>query len=144
MADKKKSAGFLRFFVTSLIICYIASGLVWSILLATRTPWYCAEARLQDHVNTLILNVLPLSLPPLAVSTTVCGIFKKRLNLLEIFLSGWYISTFEILGFFYLAASASHGRVSYPQLGFVFLSSLIAVILTTVQFHFWWRGRRTL
>lgn len=132
MVEKKKKPVDLKFLVVSLITCYVASGIVWSILLATRTPWYYANARPQDHVNTLVLNILPLTLLPLAISVTIYGIFKTKLNPLEIFLSSWYISTFEALAFFSFGAASSHGCVPYPPPQFVFLSFLIAGILTII------------
>ena len=126
MVEKKKPIDFLKFLVRSLIVCYIASSVVWSVWLAIWSPSYYVDARPQDHMNTLVLNILPLSLLPLAISVIIYGIFRIKLNLLEILLSSWSISTIEVLVFWYFLAASSYGRVPYPPPEFVFLSFVIA------------------
>lgn len=140
MAQKKgKLTEFLRYFIMSFIIGYLASSMVWLIYLGIWQPSYYADARPQDHVTTLIRNALPLSLLPLAISIIVYGKSGARLNPLEIFLSSWCLSTFEVLAFFYSLVLTWHPRASlrppYPPLEFVLLS-LGATILTIVYVAF--------
>ncbi len=136
MAEKKwKLTEFLGFSAMNLVICYVASSLVWLIYLGIGQPSYYVNPRPQDYVNTLTLNILPLSLPPLAVSVIIYGKSEIRLNPLEIFLSSWCISTLEVLAFFYLLVLTWHPRASlrppYPPLEFVLLG-LVTTTLTIV------------
>jgi len=131
---RTNSVGFRAFSVMSLVICYLASSIIWFMWLGIFSPWYYVEARPQDHMNTLVLNILPLSFLPLTISAIIYGMSKTKLNPLGIFLLGWYVSTFEVLAFFHLLVLTWDPRASisppYPPPEFVFLSLIIAFILT--------------
>jgi hypothetical protein len=138
MVEKRKPVRFLEIFVKSLIVCYIASGIAWAIWLAIWSPWYYVDAgmqaRPQDHINTLALNIPILSLLPLVVSVTTYRMFKTRFNLLRTILSSWVISNIEILSFFYIIYAISWGRMRQIPPQSVFLSFLPLGILAIVYF----------
>jgi len=135
---KRKSVSFLKFLVVGFVICYVASGIVWSIWLAIWFPSYFTGGRPQDHVNTLVLNILPLAALPLAISVISYGIFRRKMNPFGILLSSWYVSTGEVLTFFYIVLASAYGTRAYipdlPLPEFAFFSFLIAGVLTIVYF----------
>jgi len=119
-----------RFFVESFVICYLASGIAWFVWVSVYSPWYYADARPQDHLNTLVLNILPLSLLPLIVHAMVMVMLRARLGHVEIFSVSSFISAFEVFVFFNLV---SRWSLLLPCSEFLFLSLLIAVIPTIVH-----------
>jgi hypothetical protein len=130
----------LKCLIISFIICYVASSFVWLIWLSIHSPWYYANARLQDHVNTVVLNILPMSLLPFASSVVTKNVFRKTLHSPEIFLISWFISAFEVIGFFYLLVLKSDPRAHvpppYPPFEFEILSLFIPTVCTIAYVMF--------
>jgi len=139
---EKKPARLLEFFVKSLIVSYMATCVIWLVLLGLTSPWFYAYLNLESLMNVLIFEVLPLSLLPVAISIMIYGIFKIRLKSWEFFLSSWYMSVFLVftiyqiwwslfvrphLSEFYYSSIA--GAIGFA-LGLVFLSFLIAGVFT--------------
>jgi hypothetical protein len=138
---QKKQARLLEFFIKSLVVSYAATGIIWFVWLRISSPLYYTYLNLELLMNQLVL-VLLLSLFPVAFSIIVYGIFRITLKPWEIFLSSWYTSFALIIiassiwsalqpppppGEFYYSSIA--GAMAFV-LGLVFLSSLIAGILT--------------
>jgi hypothetical protein len=140
----KKPAKLLEFFLKSLVVCYVAVSIIWFIWLSITSPQIYAYLDLELLVNMLIFNVLALSLFPVAISVIVYGILRTKLKPWEIFLSSWYAAMFVAFNIYsiwysiyvlpYLPEfyySSIAGAIAI-WLGLVFLSFLIAGIITTV------------
>ena len=141
---EKKPAKLLEFFIKSLVVCYVATSIIWFIQLNFTSPQTYAYLDLELLMNMLIFNVLPLSLFPVAISVIIYGIFRTKLKPWEIFLSSWYASMFVVFNIysiwysiyvrpylpeFYYSSIAGAMALAF---GLVFLSFLITGILTTV------------
>jgi len=142
---EKKPAKLLEFFIKSLVVCYVATSIIWFIQLNFTSPQTYAYLDLELLMNMLIFNVLPLSLFPVAISVIIYGIFRTKLKPWEIFLSSWYASMFAVLAIYSVWYSIYERPYLDPDVGFigaavaiflflslVFLSFLIAGILTIV------------
>lgn len=141
---EKRPAKLLEFFVKSLIVSYVATIIIWFVWLRITSPQFYAYLDLEYLMNELILVVLPLSLLPVAVSVIVYGTFRTKLKPWEIFLPTWYASIFAVFiiynvwwslcvrpylpEFYYSSFAGWMASV----LGLVFLSFLVAIILTIV------------
>ncbi len=141
---EKKPAKLLEFFVKSLVVCYVATSIIWFIRLHFTSPQTYAYLDLELLMNMLIFNTLPLSLFPVAISVIIYGIFRTKLKPWEIFLSSLYASTFTVFNIYgvwhsiyvrpYLPEfyySSIAGAIAIA-LGLLFLSLLITGILTIV------------
>jgi len=141
---EKKPAKLLEFFIKSLVVWFVAVGIIWFIWLSITSPQIIAYLNLESLMNVLIFNILPLSLFPVAVSVIIYGIFRTKLKPWEIFLSSWYASMFVVFNIYsiwysiyvlpYLPEfyySSIAGAIAI-WIGLVFLSFLISGILTTV------------
>lgn len=141
---EKKPAKLLEFFIKSLVISYVTTGIIWFIWLRITTPHIYAFLNLEYLMNTLVLVVLPLSLFPVAISVGIYGKFRVKLKAWEFFISSWYVSVFLVftiyqvwwsifvrpyLPKFYYSSIAGAMALA---LSFVFLSFLIAGIFTIV------------
>jgi len=141
---EKKPAPLLEFFIKSLVVFYAATSIIWFVWLGITAPLFYVYLNLEHLTNQLVLVVLPLSLFPVAISVIIYGIFRIKLKAWEIFLSSWYASMFVVftaydvwyslyvepyLPEFYYSSIA--GAIVLT-LGFVFLSFLIAGILTII------------
>ena len=141
---EKKPAKLLEFFIKSLVVCYVATSIIWFIQLNFTSSQTYAYLDLELLMNMLIFNVLPLSLFPVAISVIIYGIFRTKLKPWEIFLSSWYASMFVVFNIysiwysiyvrpylpeFYYSSIAGAMALAF---GLVFLSFLITGILTTV------------
>jgi len=144
LKKEKKPARLLEFFIKSLVVCYVATSIIWFIWLRIASPWYYAHLNLELLMNTLVFVVLPRSLLPVAVSVIIYGIFKIKLKPWEFLLTSWYVSMFVVftvydvwwslfvqpyLPDFYYSSSA--GWIALI-LGFVLLAFFIAGILTII------------
>jgi len=141
---EKKPAKLLEFFLKSLVVCYVATSIIWFISLHSTSPQLYAYSDLELLMNILIFNILPLSLFPVAISVIIYGIFRTKLKPMEIFLCGWYASTFAVFNIYSVWYSI-YVRPYLPEfyyssiagaiaiwMGLVFVSFLITGILTTV------------
>jgi len=141
---EKKPAKLLEFFLKSLIVFYVATSIIWFLWLSITSPQYFAYLNLELVMNILVLIVLPLSLLPVAIAVIIYGVFRIKLKPWEIFLSTWYASMFVVF-FVYQVWWSLHVQPHQPEfyyssiagamalaLGLVFLSFLIAGILTSV------------
>ena len=147
---EKKPAKLLEFSIKSLVVCYVATSIFWFVRLRITSPQIYAHLDLEYIMNTLVLNVLPLSLFPVAISVIIYGIFRTKLKTWEIFLSSCYASMFAVFATYYVwysiyvrpylpefDRSADVGFIGAAAaialaLSLVFLSFLIAGILTIV------------
>ena len=77
---EKKPAKLLEFSIKSLVVCYVATSIFWFVRLRITSPQIYAHLDLEYIMNTLVLNVLPLSLFPVAISVIIYGIFRTKLK----------------------------------------------------------------
>jgi len=141
---EKKPAKLLEFFLKSLVVSYVATGIVWFVWMGFTSPRYYTYLNLDYLMNTLVLVVLPLSLFPAAISVLIYGRFRIKLKPWEFLLSSWYVSMFVIftiyqvwwslfvlpyLPEFYYSSIA--GAIAFTLL-LTLLAFLIAGILTII------------
>jgi hypothetical protein len=131
---EKKPAKLLEFFLKSLVVSYVAIGIIWFVWVEITSPWLYANLNFQSLMTMLILIIL-LSLFPVACSIIIYGIFRIKLKPWEIFLSSWYVSIFVVFTVYQVSTEPASSYSSIAGavavvIGLAMLSILIAGILT--------------
>jgi hypothetical protein len=111
---EKKPTKLLEFTVKSLVVCYVATSIIWFIWLHFTSPQIYTTLDSEYFMNILVLNVLPLSLFPTAISVIIYGIFRVKLRVWEVFLSSWYASIFVFISYFYFVWR-TYQQTSYSE-----------------------------
>jgi len=96
LRKEEKTSKLLEFFVKSLVISYVITGVVWFVSLGVWTPLYYVYFGLRGVIITLVYIVLPRSLLPVAILVITYGILKTRLEAWATLLSSWYVSIFAV------------------------------------------------
>jgi hypothetical protein len=123
-----------EFFLKSLAVSYIATSIIWFTWLFLTSP---PPVDIFSNLMKTLLVAPPLSFFPVSISIIIYGIFRKKLNALEIFLSSWYASIFAGLIYdgvwYYLNINPYQPPETVGvAFTFAFLSLPIACILTIV------------
>lgn len=87
---KTEAPSLLRFFVVTLTLFLIVTGIAYFIWLKATMPAYFSLVL--ELERGLILFVIPISLLLEAISVIIYGIFKIELKIWQIFLSSSYVS----------------------------------------------------
>jgi hypothetical protein len=145
---EKKPAKLLEFFIKSFIVSYAVTSIIWFANVTITSPLYYSHLNFELLMNTLIYNILPWALLPVAFAVIVYGIFRTKLRAREMFLSSWYVTVF-IVFIIYGVWWALYVEPNLPEfyyssiaggialaLGLVLLSFIIAGILTIIYVVF--------